>query len=117
MRIADVDTFVVGTDWRNLSIARLRTDEGLVGLGEVRMVNHTEALLGYLTEVAPRHVIGHDPFHIEELVKKMSRDDFSRAGEVMSSGIAVCEMACWDIVGKALDQPVYNLLGGRCGTV
>ena len=112
MRIADVDTFVVGTDWRNLSIARLRTDEGLVGLGEVRMVNHTEALLGYLREVAPRHVVGHDPLHIEELVKKMSRDDFSRAGEVMSSGIAVCEMACWDIVGKALDQPVYNLLGG-----
>ena len=112
MRIADVDTFVIGTDWRNLSIVRLRTDEGLVGLGEVRMVNHTEALLGYLREVAPRHVVGHDPLHIEELVKKMSRDDFSRAGEVMSSGIAVCEMACWDIVGKALDQPVYNLLGG-----
>jgi galactonate dehydratase len=112
MKITDIDTFVVGANWRNLTIVRLHTDEGLTGLGEVRMVNHTEALLGYLAEVAPRHVIGHDPFHIEELVKKMGRDDFSRAGEVMSSGIAVCEMACWDIVGKALDQPVYNLLGG-----
>jgi galactonate dehydratase len=76
------------------------------------MVNHTEALLGYLKEVAPRHILGHDPFHIEDLVKKMGHDDFSRAGEVMSSGLAICEMACWDIVGKALDQPVYNLLGG-----
>jgi galactonate dehydratase len=112
MRITAVDTFVVGANWRNLAIVRLGTDEGLTGLGEVRMVNHTDALLGYLTEVAPRHVIGHNPFYIEELVKKMGRDDFSRAGEVMSSGIAVCEMACWDIVGKALDQPVYNLLGG-----
>ena len=49
------------------------------------MVNHTDALVGYLAEAAPRHLIGHDPFRIEELVRKMGRDDFSRAGEVMSS--------------------------------
>jgi len=112
MKISRVDTFVVGTDWRNLTIVRLGTDEGLTGLGEVRMPNHTEALTGYLSEVAPRHVVGHDPFRIEELVRKMCRDDFSRAGEVMSSGIAAVEVACWDIIGKALGQPVYNLLGG-----
>jgi galactonate dehydratase len=112
MKITDVETFVVGTDWRNLTIVRLRTDEGLTGLGEVRMVNHTDALVGYLAEAAPRHVIGHDPFRIEELVMRLGRDDFSRAGEVLSSGIAAFEMACWDIIGKALDQPVYNLLGG-----
>ena len=112
MKITDVETFVVGTDWRNLTIVRLHTDEGLTGLGEARMVNHTDALVGYLAEAGPRHVVGHDPFRIEELVKKLGRDDFSRAGEVLSSGMAVFEMACWDIVGKALDQPVYNLLGG-----
>jgi galactonate dehydratase len=112
MKITDIETFVVGTDWRNLTIVRLHTDEGLTGLGEARMVNHTDALVGYLREAGPRHVVGHDPFRIEELVKKMGRDDFSRAGEVMSSGIAAFETACWDIIGKALDQPVYNLLGG-----
>jgi galactonate dehydratase len=112
MKITDIETFVVGTDWRNLTIVRLHTDEGLTGLGEARMVNHTDALVGYLREAGPRHVIGHDPFRIEELVKKMGRDDFSRAGEVMSSGIAAFETACWDIIGKALEQPVYNLLGG-----
>ena len=112
MKITHVDTFVVGTEWRNLTIVRAHTDEGLTGLGEARMVNHTDALVGYLAEAAPRHLVGHDPFRIEELVKKMGRDDFSRAGEVMSSGIAMFETACWDIVGKALDQPVYNLLGG-----
>ena len=74
MKITDLQTFVVGTDWRNLTIVRLHTDEGLTGLGEARMVNHTEALIGYLREVAPRHVIGHDPFRIEELIKKMGRD-------------------------------------------
>jgi galactonate dehydratase len=112
MKITDVETFVVGTDWRNLTILRLHTDEGLTGLGEARMVNHTDALVGYLAEAGPRHVVGHDPFRIEELVKKLGRDDFSRAGEVLSSGMAIFETACWDIVGKALDQPVYNLLGG-----
>ncbi len=112
MKITDVETFVVGTDWRNLTIVRLHTDEGLTGLGEARMVNHTDALVGYLAEAGPRHVVGHDPFRIEELVKKLGRDDFSRAGEVLSSGMAVFETACWDIIGKALDQPVYNLLGG-----
>jgi galactonate dehydratase len=112
MKITDVETFVVGTDWRNLTILRLHTDEGLTGLGEARMVNHTDALVGYLAEAGPRHVVGHDPFRIEELVKKLGRDDFSRAGEVLSSGMAVFETACWDIIGKALDQPVYNLLGG-----
>ncbi|TCJ13676.1 mandelate racemase/muconate lactonizing enzyme family protein [Rubrobacter taiwanensis] len=112
MKVTGVDTFVVGTGWRNLTIVRVRTDEGLTGLGEVRMVNHTDALLGYLKEAVPRYVIGHDPFRIEDLVRRMQRDDFSRPGEVMSSGIAVLEMACWDIVGKALGQPVYNLLGG-----
>ena len=112
MKITHVETFVVGTEWRNLTIVRAHTDEGLTGLGEARMVNHTDALVGYLAEAAPRHLVGHDPFRIEELVKKMGRDDFSRAGEVMSSGIAMFETACWDIVGKALGQPVYNLLGG-----
>ncbi|MEW6637045.1 MAG: mandelate racemase/muconate lactonizing enzyme family protein [Actinomycetota bacterium] len=112
MKITHAETFVVGTDWRNLTILRLHTDEGLTGLGEARMVNHTDALLGYLNEAAPRHVIGHDPFRIEELVRRLSRDDFSRAGEVMSSGIAAFELACWDIVGKALGRPVYDLLGG-----
>ena len=102
MKITHVDTFVVGTEWRNLTIIRAHTDEGLTGLGEARMVNHTDALVGYLAEAAPRHLIGHDPFRIEELVRKMGRDDFSRAGEVMSSGIAMFETACWDIVGKAL---------------
>jgi galactonate dehydratase len=112
MKITDVETFVVGTDWRNLTIVRLHTDEGLTGLGEARMVNHTDALVGYLAEAGPRHVVGHDPFRFEELVKKLGRDDFSRAGEVLSSGMAIFETACWDIVGKALNQPVYNLLGG-----
>jgi galactonate dehydratase len=116
MRIAEVRSLVLGTPWRNLTFVVVRTDEGLEGVGETRMVNHTEALLGYLEEAVPRHVLGTDPFAIESLVQRMRRDDYARAGEIAMSALAVIEMACWDIVGKALDQPVYRLLGGPVRT-
>jgi galactonate dehydratase len=112
MKISDVKTFVVGTPWRNLTFVRVQTDEGLSGVGEVRMLNHTDALLGYFSEAVPNHVLGHDPFNIENLVQNMYRNDFARAGEIAMSAIATLEMACWDIVGQALGQPVYRLLGG-----
>lgn len=112
MKVTRIETFVVGTDWRNLTICRVHTDEGLTGLGESRIPNHAQALVGYLDAAAERHLVGHDPYDIEALVQRMRRDDYSRPGEIMSSGIAMLEMACWDIVGKALGQPVYRLLGG-----
>jgi galactonate dehydratase len=103
---------VMGTAWRNLTIVRLRTDDGLEGVGEVRMVNHTRAVLGYLAHAIPTHVLGADPFEIEALVQRMWRNDYERAGGTVMSGIAAVEMACWDVVGKALGQPVHRLLGG-----
>ncbi len=112
MKITKVRPLIMGTPWRNLTFLVLETDEGLTGVGEVRMINNTEALLGYLSEAAPRYVIGQDPFNRELIVDTMRRNDYSRAGEVAMSGIALIEMACWDIVGKALNQPVYRLMGG-----
>ena len=112
MKIVDVKTHVLGTAWRNLTIVRVITDEGLEGVGEVRMVNHTDALLGYLAEAVPNHVLGHDPSNIEDLVRRMYRDDYDRAGEISMSAIATLEIACWDILGQSLGLPVYKLLGG-----
>lgn len=112
MRIVDVKTYVLGTAWRNLTYVEVFTDEGITGVGEARMLNHTDALLGYLAEAVPNHVLGRDPFQIEDLVFRMMRDDYARPDYVMMSGIAAIEIACWDIVGKALGVPVYQLLGG-----
>jgi len=112
MKIVDVKSYVLGTPWRNLTFVQVLTDDGLEGVGEVRMVNHTDALLGYLVEAVPHHVLGHDPANIEDLVQRMYRNDYERGGEVAMSAIAAVEMACWDIVGKALGKPVYRLLGG-----
>src|SRR5256712_6849137 len=112
MKIVDVKMDVMGTAWRNLSFVRVLTDDGLEGLGEVRMLNHTDALRGYFAEAVPNHILGHDPFNVEDLVQRMYRNDYARAGEIALSGIATIEIACWDIMGKALGQPVYRLLGG-----
>jgi galactonate dehydratase len=112
MKITEVRTHVLGTPWRNLSIVEVRTDEGVSGLGEVRMLNHTDALHGYLAEAVPRHVRGSDPFDVESLVHRMMRHDYARPGEIAMSALATIEIACWDIQGKALGLPVYKLLGG-----
>ncbi|GLZ13321.1 dehydratase [Actinomadura sp. NBRC 104425] len=113
MRITKIETHVVGTPWRNLTFVTVHTDEGLTGVGETRMLGHTDALLGYLAEAERRHIVGTDPFDREDLVHRMKYGDFGRAGEIVMSGIACIEMACWDIVGKALGQPVWRLLGGK----
>ncbi len=112
MKITGVRTHVLGTPWRNLSIVEVLTDEGISGLGEVRMLNHTDALHGYLQEAVPRHVTGFDPFDVEGLVHRMMRFDYARPGEIAMSALAVVEIAGWDIMGKALGLPVYKLLGG-----
>ncbi|MDE3198779.1 MAG: mandelate racemase/muconate lactonizing enzyme family protein [Acidobacteriota bacterium] len=112
MKITNVRPLVMGTPWRNLTFVIVETDEGISGVGEVRMINNTDALLGYLAEAAPRHVIGKDPFDRDAIVNGMIRNDYSRAGEIAMSGVSTIEMACWDIVGKYLNQPVWRLLGG-----
>ena len=80
------------------------------------MLGHTEALLGYLSEGVPRHVLGLDPFNTEHLVRSLWRDDYARVGEIAMSAIATLEVACMDIKAKALGIPVYQLLGGASRT-
>ncbi|MBT2394613.1 mandelate racemase/muconate lactonizing enzyme family protein [Streptomyces sp. ISL-100] len=111
MRITGISTHVVGTPWRNLTYVVVHTDEGLTGVGETRMLGHTDALLGYLREAEANHIAGSDPFAVED--PRMKYGDYGRAGEIVMSGIAVVEMACWDIKGKALGVPVWQLLGGK----
>src|SRR5688572_19102214 len=112
MKITNVTPMTMGTDWRNITFVKVETDEGLVGVADARALNRTEAVVGYLKEAAPRYVLGSDPFNIEQLVHRMYLEDFGRSGEIVMTGIALIEIACWDIVGQALGQPVYRLLGG-----
>ena len=113
MKISDVKTYILGTAWRNLTYVEVHTDAGLIGVGEVRMLNHTDALIGYFAEAVPNHILGSDPFNVEDLVQRMFRNDYARAGEIAMSAISTVEMACWDIVGKALNQPCIGFWAAR----
>lgn len=112
MIITEVVPLVLGTPWRNLVFLKLETDEGLVGVAEARSVNRTDAVLGYLKGAREKYVLGSDPFEVERLVHRMFHGDFARVADIAGMGIALVEMACWDLIGKAVDQPVYRLLGG-----
>ena len=112
MRIADVRVTIVGGPWRDLVFVELHADNGLVGLGEVRPINKTETLVACLRELAPRRVIGRDPFNLEALAWDIRRGDYGRPGEVVQSALAAFDIACWDLIGQALEVPVYRLLGG-----
>ena len=111
MKISKMTPMVLGTPWRNLTFLKVETDEGLVGVSEVRSIR-PDALLGYLKQIEKRYVLGSNPFDIERLVRCAFVDDFLRVNDISAAGIALVEMACWDIVGKATNQPVYKLLGG-----
>jgi len=113
MRISDVRTTVVGTPWRELVFLELVTDEGLVGLSEARMVNKTSTLVACIGELAPRYVIGTDPFDVERLAWHVLRAEYGRAGEIAQSTLASFEVACWDLIGQSLNVPVWKILGGR----
>jgi galactonate dehydratase len=113
MKIADLRLTVVGTPWRELVFLELTTDEGLTGVGEVRMVNKTDTLIACIGELAPRYVIGTDPFDVERLAWNVQRGEYGRAGEVAQSALAAFDVACWDLMGQSLGVPVWKLLGGK----
>ena len=112
MIITNIVPLVLGTPWRNLIFLKLETDEGLVGVSEARSVNRTETVLAYLREASDRYLLGTDPMEIERLVHRMFHGDFARVDDVVGTAIALVEMACWDLMGKSLSRPVYQLLGG-----
>ena len=76
------------------------------------MLGKTHTVGEYLKDTQ-RHFIGHDPFNIEALYRRMTLLDFGKPGEVVYTGLALVELAYWDIIGKACGQPVYRLLGGQ----
>ncbi|MBV8229340.1 MAG: mandelate racemase/muconate lactonizing enzyme family protein [Planctomycetaceae bacterium] len=112
MRITDLDVLTLGTAERDLVFVRLRTDQGLIGLGEAGFSARPGPLRAFLEVIGPRHVVGADPFETERLIAGVLRDEPGRVGAIVASALAGVEIACWDLVGKALGVPVYRLLGG-----
>jgi len=113
MRITRVSSTVVNARMRNWIFVKVETDQdGLYGWGEATLEWKTAGVVGSIEDVG-RLLIGEDPNRIEHLYQVMTRQYFWRAGIEGMSAISGIEQALWDIKGKILDVPVYELLGGR----
>lgn len=111
VKISQVSTVVVNARMRNWVFVKVETDEGLVGWGEASLEWKTRGVVGCVADLAAL-VVGQDPRRIEHLYQTMVRHSFFRMGVVGMSALSGIEQACWDIWGKSLGVPVYQLLGG-----
>ena len=113
MRITKIDTFIAGNPWKNWLFTKVHTDEGIYGIGEGTLMAFAKTIETAIHELSP-FVIGLDPMQVEIITQRLTRDQYSEGGQIHMCAVAAIEIACWDIIGKALNQPIYNLWGGRC---
>jgi galactonate dehydratase len=120
MKIADLKTFVVGNPpphfgGRYFVFLKLVADNGIEGVGEVYGATfgpHTVRRM--IEDVFQRHVLGMDPFRIETLWRRVYGSGYTLRPDVSLMGVlSGIETALWDINGKALGKPIYELLGGK----
>ena len=107
MKITKVTMYEIKPRW---IFARVSTDEGIEGWGEMISGTKTETVMAGAKELAER-IIGRDPFEIERIWQELHRA-FFRGGPINGTIVSGLEMALWDIKGKAFGVPVYELLGG-----
>lgn len=112
MKIVDVRALPVADERRNYLFVVVETDEGVLGVGESGLVSRGLAVCGAIEHFRPL-LVGQDPFRTEHLWQVLFRGGFFPGGRVLTSAIAAVDIALWDIKGKALGVPVYELLGGR----
>ena len=120
MTLKDIKTFVVGNPpphngGRYFVFVKLITDQNVEGIGEAYCVPfHPSVVVKMLEDVFERYLQGEDPHNIEKMWRRVYSAGFTQHSDLALMGVlSALEMACWDIVGKEANQPVYNLLGGR----
>ena len=120
MKISDAQTFVVANPPPHFGgpyfvFVKLTTDHGVTGIGEAYCAPFGPATVAdMISDTCERFVIGSNPFDIEALWRRIYSAGYTQRPDVsMGAVLSAIEMACWDVVGKETNQPVYNLLGGR----
>ena len=120
MKLRDIKTFVVGNPppgygGRYFVFVKLTTDGNVQGVGEAYGVPfHPDLVARMLVDVFERYLRGEDPHDVEKIWRRVYSAGYTQHPDLTLMGVlSALEMACWDIIGKEADQPVYNLLGGR----
>tara|TARA_Y100001970_G_scaffold30391_2_gene37799 strand:- start:623 stop:1798 length:1176 start_codon:yes stop_codon:yes gene_type:complete len=112
MKITDIQTLIVNAEMRNWVFVKILTDEGIYGWGESTVEWKTRAVVGAIEDLKPL-IIGKDPRNIKQNFQIMTKHGFWKLGVIGMSAISGIEHAMWDILGKSLNTPVWQLLGGK----
>ncbi len=115
MKVLAAEVFV-SCPGRNFVTLRVQTDESIYGLGDATLNGRELAVASYLKDHLIPCIVGRDPFEIEDIWQYLYRGAYWRRGPVTMTAISAIDTALWDIRGKALNTPVYNLLGGKSRT-
>lgn len=113
MNITDIKTYVMWAEGagRNWMFVKVETDEGIHGWGEGTLVNQVTTIAEAVHMLAPQ-IVGQSAFDIERHWQTMYLHNRYRNGVIINSALSAIDQALWDIKGKALGVPVYQLLGG-----
>ena len=112
MKISNIEAYPVWGGQRNFLFVVVDTDEGIYGVGEAGLTGRELAVMGAIEHFKPL-LIGQDPRRIEHIWQMLFRGGFFPAQRILTSAMSAFDIALWDIKGKALGAPVYDLLGGR----
>lgn len=112
MKVTDIKTFAVDCFRTNWVFVKIYTDEGITGVGEATLEYKEKALFGAVEHIK-EYLVGKNPLDIERHRHDIYRDAYWRGGPVLMSALSAVEVALWDILGKTLGVPVYQLLGGK----
>jgi galactonate dehydratase len=112
MKITGIKTYICDAFRANWVFVKVQTDEGLHGIGEATL-EMSETVVAAAVADIERYVIGRDPGDIEAIWQDVYRDNYWKGGAVFMSALAGIEIALWDLKGRALGVPVYQLLGGK----
>jgi galactonate dehydratase len=111
MKIADIKVFVPTIGIRCRFIVKVETDAGITGLGESGTAGRERAVAGVIDHFR-EFLVGRDPRRIEDIAQELYRGQYFEGGTVITAAASAIDIALWDILGKHLNTPVYQLLGG-----
>lgn len=111
LEITGIESYIVANPWKPWVFVRVETNEGIHGLSEATTHGKPRTVVAAIEEMRD-YFIGADPFDTERLFLEMYRDEWFSKNVINTTVISAIDVACWDIKGKVLDRPLYELLGG-----
>ena len=111
-RIIEYTSRIVGNPWKNWLFIRIQTESGIEGYGEASLNGFVRSVESNINELE-NYFVGKSVYSITKIINDMLLKSYSDGGQIHRNAIAAVESACWDIIGKTLNEPIWNLWGGK----